>query len=221
MQTLPITKICTACKRDLPFESYHKHATAKFGLRPKCKDCIHVERTDYYAKNASAKREYSREYYAQNAERVIQYQAAYSQKHRKKIAARSKVWREANRDYLKQAKKVDYQRNKKHYLALSRIYTKQNPQYSRAGVIRRRARIANAPGYCSPAQWLARCEYYGFRCYLCHVPLTLKLIRTEHRIPLCRGGSNWPSNLAPACHPCNAKKHKMTEKEFRNSFINN
>jgi 5-methylcytosine-specific restriction endonuclease McrA len=43
-------------------------------------------------------------------------------------------------------------------------------------------------------------------------PIVLSI---EHRIPLSRGGSNWPANLAPACKTCNSSKGTKTEKEYR------
>jgi len=40
-------------------------------------------------------------------------------------------------------------------------------------------------------------------------------MEAEHRIPKCRGGTDVPENVAWACFPCNRRKHKMTEEEFR------
>jgi len=40
-------------------------------------------------------------------------------------------------------------------------------------------------------------------------------IEADHRIPLYRGGSNEISNILPACRPCNRRKHRKTEEEFR------
>lgn len=37
----------------------------------------------------------------------------------------------------------------------------------------------------------------------------------EHKIPVCRGGSNFPQNLALACHDCNMSKGTMTDAEFQ------
>lgn len=37
----------------------------------------------------------------------------------------------------------------------------------------------------------------------------------EHQQPLCRGGTEHPSNLVPACHRCNAAKGRLTLEEYR------
>jgi 5-methylcytosine-specific restriction endonuclease McrA len=34
-------------------------------------------------------------------------------------------------------------------------------------------------------------------------------------VPLARGGTNFIDNILPACRGCNARKHTMTEEEFR------
>jgi 5-methylcytosine-specific restriction endonuclease McrA len=34
-------------------------------------------------------------------------------------------------------------------------------------------------------------------------------------VPLARGGTNWIENILPACRVCNARKHLLTEDEFR------
>lgn len=67
-----------------------------------------------------------------------------------------------------------------------------------------KARRKGAPGRCSPMQWFARLRFYGERCVYCgsHTQLC-----RDHRIPLSKGGSNWPANLVPSCKPCNMKKY--------------
>jgi len=57
----------------------------------------------------------------------------------------------------------------------------------------------------------ARWNYFGGRCWMCFAVAR----EFDHVIPLSRGGTNWPSNLRPACAPCNLKKwahlvHKET-----------
>lgn len=77
---------------------------------------------------------------------------------------------------------------------------------------RRRARIANADGTATAEQIKARFQYHENRCYYCGD--NESGLHVEHRIPLSRGGSNWASNLVPACPTCNFSKHTKTEKEF-------
>lgn len=58
--------------------------------------------------------------------------------------------------------------------------------------------------YIHPSVWLPILEAFGYRCAYCgasDVPL-----ERDHRIPVSRGGSDDPSNLVPACKPCNVRK---------------
>lgn len=52
------------------------------------------------------------------------------------------------------------------------------------------------------------------RCYLCGCELKGRDFHLEHKIPLIRGGSHTPSNLAAACADCNLSKGKKTAEEF-------
>lgn len=76
---------------------------------------------------------------------------------------------------------------------------------------RRRAHLRRgAAGTYTEEQWQARLDFYGHRCYLCGcdwdaLPIGQKTI--DHVVSLSQGGTNWPSNLRPACGSCNSKKH--------------
>jgi 5-methylcytosine-specific restriction endonuclease McrA len=71
-----------------------------------------------------------------------------------------------------------------------------------AANIRRRALNETASGFATPEQVEARWEYYRGKCWMCRKPAT----DMDHVKPLSRGGSNWPSNLRPACQSCNSRK---------------
>lgn len=143
----------------------------------------------YYKANAPALRDYSSRYFADHAE-----------------------------DQLKKQKQKREQNPAKAH-ALNRRYSKdwraRNPERRRASVKANKAKRAMALGRCAPEQWLAKIEYWAWRCYLCGVDLTSETLHMEHRIPIARGGTHWPANLAPACESCNLSKGTKTEAEFR------
>ena len=54
---------------------------------------------------------------------------------------------------------------------------------------------------------------WGNKCWLCGTTAEA----TDHVIPLCDGGSHWPSNLRPVCKSCNSgRKKKRTGIEKSN-----
>ena len=52
-------------------------------------------------------------------------------------------------------------------------------------------------------------------CYYSGVPLTLKEITVDHKLPVSRGGDNSLDNLCISSHHMNTAKGKMTDEEFR------
>jgi len=50
-------------------------------------------------------------------------------------------------------------------------------------------------------------------CAACPVDIR-EAFHVDHKIPLSRGGSNWPANLQLLCEPCNKSKGKKTMEEW-------
>lgn len=61
-------------------------------------------------------------------------------------------------------------------------------------------------------------RYGTLTCYLCNQTIAFGKDSLEHKIPLCRGGTNEYRNLAVACRSCNSKKHDKTEEEYRRAI---
>lgn len=82
----------------------------------------------------------------------------------------------------------------------------------------KRARRASAPGYHSRHQLRQRFVFYGGLC-VCGVELDWnedpRTWHWDHRIPLSKGGSEWPANYRPLCASCNLKKHARSELEIK------
>lgn len=66
-----------------------------------------------------------------------------------------------------------------------------------------RARKFNAEGEFSRQEWADLCVKYNHRCAYCGNKTKLT---ADHIIPLSRGGSNFITNIRPACRSCNSKK---------------
>lgn len=126
---------------------------------------------------------------------------------------------------LRASKLASYHKNKSKYkpkhdlwvsnnqtlvAAFRRNWRLKNRNKYIASRLARRRRSRNASGKATAEQITARMEYFGNACAYCGGPFE----HVEHGIPLCRGGTNWPSNLRPSCAICNAKKGKKTVREF-------
>jgi 5-methylcytosine-specific restriction endonuclease McrA len=150
--------------------------------RRKCKDCVKRRVRDYRQKNSLAIRIRRRK-----QESTPEYKLGRSQ-------------------YYKQY----YQKNRKHLIAYTAEWRVNNPetarQTMRKALLGRRARLQNAPGFYTSTAWLEKVFYHGWRCFYCNCRLTNETLTCDHRIPLSRKGTNWLSNLVPACKSCNSSK---------------
>lgn len=81
----------------------------------------------------------------------------------------------------------------------------------RAAIQRRRVRSLGLGSF-TAAEWTALVEAYRDRCAYCGAASPLQ---ADHRVPIALGGSGTIDNILPACRRCNARKHVMTEEEFR------
>ncbi len=141
------------------------------------------------------------------------YSAKYRAENKDKGKAYSAKYRAENKEYFAQY----YADNREYYAQHNSDWRQANPEKKRANDQRRRARKANAKGTFTADDWKARLAYHGYRCIYCGVEKSETkegYLTMEHLIPLSRGGTNYPSNLAPSCKSCNCKKHTKTHFEF-------
>ncbi len=179
------TKYCHTCGRLLPNTTEFFYGSAsRAALSSKCIDCD---------------REYKRQHYAANLEMFR--------------AIKRRDWpkyREAQREYRARVKA-----EKPEHVAL--LYRLKHDRAHPAALIRRRNRRAlyrGSEGRHTRADihWLT--EHQCYRCYFCEAPLMAGDTHVDHLVPLSRGGSNWPDNLAITCGSCNERKHTDTADEF-------
>lgn len=153
-------------------------------------------------------KDYQRAYYLEHHEEKIAASKAWRENNRERDRERARSW--ASRNPQKRAEITSRFYEKHDHVALVNAWRKANPEkfrrLARRSLVHRRARLANASGSWTNEQWFQRCAFYGWRCFYCKVQLSELTITVDHRIPLSRGGSNWPSNLVPACKSCNCKK---------------
>ena len=238
-----IDKWCNAGQHFVQRNEFSKNAAKSDGLQVRCKKCqsayhsrnrqrLREQGIRYRAANKERIAAHRRDYYEQTREEQIERARKWHQENRDVVIARRKAAYDANPDFYRKQKRDWYQanlekmklinrrayerkRDKPTYKAALRrqgkIYYQRHPNKVKAKAHRRRA----AKGVFTSTQWASKCEYWGWRCYLCTAPLTLKTATVDHRKPLIRGGSNWIANIAPACRYCNAVKRDLSEADYR------
>jgi len=119
-----------------------------------------------------------------------------------------------NKSRIQEYLKSYYEDNKEVLLENMRTYSKENPVISKACKQRHRALKRGATGSFTAEQIQARFDYFDNECRYCSKDLSEEVTTIDHMIPLSRGGTNWPSNLVPACASCNSRKGDKTYFEF-------
>ncbi len=116
---------------------------------------------------------------------------------------------------LKKEAHDKYVSHKADYRRRDREWAKSHRQYRRSLDSNRRVRHHSARGSCTLQQWIWRVEAHGWRCFYCGKELDERTLTRDHRIPLSKGGCNWPSNLVPSCKSCNCRKSATHPREIR------
>lgn len=121
-------------------------------------------------------------------------------------------WRIAHPDEHAAKNRLYYARHTEERKAHAALYHREHPEVVLAKWQNYRARKRDAEGSFTAAEWLALVAAHQGCCAYCGEAGALE---ADHRIPLARGGSNFIENILPACRKCNARKHLLTEAEFR------
>ena len=106
------------------------------------------------------------------------------------------------------------QRSLEKYRLAEHLARMRDPVARRVSHRNAMAKRKQAAGVFTRKEWLSLLRSVGFRCRYCGRRLTRTSATPDHRTPLGRRGSNWITNIVPACLPCNQRKSNLTEKEY-------
>lgn len=137
----------------------------------------------------------NKRYDSRTPEQIREYQRQYAHTQRRRET--QLAWRQANPDrwYSYYAK-----------------WAKNNPHATRAQRHVRRARLRGATGVFAAEDVARLLVEQCSCCYLCGAMMAAYTV--DHIVPLSRGGSNGPENIALACFSCNSRKWAKTLDEL-------
>lgn len=87
-------------------------------------------------------------------------------------------------------------------------------EYHRAFDSLVRAQRWNAPGRFGAEDVTRLFDEQAGLCVYCRADLSVTF-QIDHRIPLAKGGSNWPDNIQLLCISCNRRKNHKDPEAFR------
>ena len=200
--------ICVAIKEITEFQ-WRKDSG---NYRKNCKACEASRLRKYRAEHP----EKWQAYYGENREQLLAQKRQRYQDNAVQHRNRAKAYRENNPDYvatyeqenkerIRERKRKYYLANKTHIDARNRDHYNANKGAALARYTKRRARKANAEGQYTKDDIKKQYESQRGKCWYCLTKLD-DSYHVDHRIPLARGGSNYPGNLVVACGYCNRSK---------------
>lgn len=138
-------KRCSKCGIEKPAtpEFFHRQTTRRGlpGLRPDCKDCIHIKSQEWHLRHVEEHREKSKR---------------YNQEHRIKATERERRWRENNPEAAR---------------ARSRRYYKAHAEERKSITRLKRAQLRNIPGIFTEEEVTCLYQKQHGKCYYCGVSL--------------------------------------------------
>lgn len=207
-------KTCVECGSTFPCtaEYFNQQRDTKDGFTNLCKDCAKKRASEWYHKNKERGKQTRKVWYEANKESDLARKRARNSDNpefRQAAIERSKKFREENPERVKTRKDAWYKSNQEYHLSKGKEWRKQNPeQYkalNKAYYAKRRKLFRNAPGSHTAEDIRILYDEQEGRCAYCGITL-YNDYHLDHIIPLIRGGSNNPDNLACTCAACNLSK---------------
>ena len=187
--------------------------------------------TDWKRRNPEKNRAHNKKWYDAHGRE-------YADKNREKLNARSRIENARRRreqpEKVRADKKASYGRHRirirakvsaKYRANLDENRAKGRERYERerdryiGTQIRIRSQRVAAPGSHTTEEWHALLERHNYTCAYCPAKLTRRTATRDHIVALKNGGSNYISNIAPACSQCNNWKRCMSAEEFQAKLL--
>jgi len=149
------------------------------------------------------------------------YDVVHYQRHRVEEAQRNAEYHRTHKSEIAQRKAIYYQDHKVGIIQQKNVYRRNHLPEGAAITAKRRALKTGAIIGATIKQLNEIKEVYRrakedlrVRCYLCGKLIPKGHRHVDHIVPLSKGGTHRPSNLAVACDICNMRKHDKLPEEI-------
>lgn len=179
-------KTCTGCDSLKGLDLFPRNKRKPDGRDPQCKVCTNKRQREAYARDPAKKIAATRQYHLDNPEWSKRVQADWHQKN----AGRR------YQDYLERGKDPV-------------VAAKRRAATRRCESRRRAVRASVDSVVITEEEYASILESYDHRCWICGFGVSEDTLHWDHYRPLADGGKHVPSNVRPACGPCNVRKNSL------------
>lgn len=137
-------------------------------------------------------------------------------KHDAKRRLNKTLWKDKNPEKWNEYQKKWVKENREKRRKIENRYNRKNPSKVQQKNRNRYAKLKGATGNYTGEEFEKLCKEYNNCCAYCGKNEKLTV---DHDIPLSRGGSNYITNIIPACRSCNCRKQALTADEFRSWLL--
>ena len=173
---------------------------------------------------------YSQQWYQTHREQVLKKQSEYRKAHPEQYRRYSAAFRKRYPEKVRETNLRISSANREDRRERARRYSQEHPGYQKrwrennrdkyhAKTHRRRSLELGASGSFTHLDIdIIRKNQRG-KCWYCGTDLSKTGEHIDHRVPLSRGGSNWPENLVLTCPKCNLSKGSKLPHEWNGRLL--
>lgn len=210
-------KRCSHCTQTKKEEYFHKNKSKKDGLSLWCKECNREWKQGYMKRNKQKIRESSKVYRAKNRDKLCKHNLkmyyADHEENKRKGRERMENVRKLDPEKSKADGRRYYWRHRDKRLVQMREWRANNKDIVKRLAAANHARRRNAEGeFTADDVNDLYLEQMGI-CAYCQIELQGSY-HVDHKTPITRGGTNYPSNLQLTCADCNKSKFTKTHEEY-------
>lgn len=218
-------KVCRCCGAKKPLASFHLQADSRDGHRNNCAECgraaakasraANLEHhraigIASYRRNRDKRIAANKEWCKANPDKRRQHRQASNARHPDRVAARHRAYMKAHPGLNASYTAMWREKNRDRHRAMIAAWSKINVEKRQANAAKRRTLLSG--GVVTASQWLAIKAAHGHSCIYCGTSDTL--LTMDHVVAIARGGAHDPSNIVPACIPCNSSKKAREVNEW-------
>jgi len=180
------TRTCSGCGKDQPIVNFPIRRGKRYF---RCRPCLTAQSLEWQARNRERSNAIKRKWADRNPEANQAAKKAYVASDSGIIKRRA--WQQDNRE------KINTRNRELWHSGHMPIIDRQK---------RRRKAMQQAEGVFTGQDELDMLANQRGECAICGSDISDGKYHADHIIPLCRGGSHWPSNRQLLCAPCNFRK---------------